>query len=187
MQLMHGDFCAGSPRSYSPPPEAEALTETETTLPWKRDDVPDAAGVRARCGSGDGGVRQREFPSWIDNREYIAYQSPTSTILGRLDRHKRSTPDVFEVFQLKSSGAPAAPMEEVTEEDQDGGSPEIAGGLSEFGAELAQAPPQGEGTGEGPPSTTSTEPLAPTSRWEETVIDLESDDSESCGSRHVRL
>lgn len=179
----------GSPRSYSPPPAAEALTETETTLPWKRDDVPDAAGVRARCGSGDGGVRQREFPSWIDNREYIAYQSPTSTILGRLDRHKRSTPDVFEVFQLKSSGVPAAPMEEVTEEDQDGASPDIAGVPSEL--ELAQAPSQGEGAEggdeEGPPSTTSTEPLAPTSRWEETVIDLESDDSDSGGSRHVRL
>ncbi|KAH8018867.1 hypothetical protein HPB51_013547 [Rhipicephalus microplus] len=179
----------GSPRSYSPPPAAEALTETETTLPWKRDDVPDAAGVRARCGSGDGGVRQREFPSWIDNREYIAYQSPTSTILGRLDRHKRSTPDVFEVFQLKSSGVPAAPMEEVTEEDQDGASPDIAGVPSEL--ELAQVPSQGEGAEggdeEGPPSTTSTEPLAPTSRWEETVIDLESDDSDSGGSRHVRL
>lgn len=172
----------GSPRSYSPPPPPEALTETETTLPWKRDDVPDAAGVRARCGSGDGGVRQREFPSWIDNREYIAYQSPTSTILGRLDRHKRSTPDVFEVFQLKSSGAPAAPMEQVTEEEQDSGSSEVASPQ-----EPTQAAAGAQGAEEGPSSTTSTEPVAPASRWEETVIDLESDDSESCSSRHVRL
>lgn len=181
----------GSPRSYSPPPASEALTETETTLPWKRDDVPDAAGVRARCGSGDSGVRQREFPSWIDNRDYIAYQSPTSTILGRLDRHKRSTPDVFEVFQLKSSGAPAAPMEEVTEEDQDAFSPE-ATSPSEPGVEPVQEI-QAESenaervAAEGPPSTSSTEPLSPSSRWEETVIDLESDDSESGSSRHVRL
>lgn len=181
----------GSPRSYSPPPSSEALTETETTLPWKRDDVPDAAGVRARCGSGDSGVRQREFPSWIDNRDYIAYQSPTSTILGRLDRHKRSTPDVFEVFQLKSSVAPAAPMEEVAEEDQDAFSPEAIS-PSEPEAEPAQEiPVESDNTGrtaaEGPLSTSSTEPLSPSSRWEETVIDLESDDSESGSSRHVRL
>ncbi|CAN7991057.1 unnamed protein product, partial [Ixodes hexagonus] len=174
---------ARSPRAYSPPPpRPESLTETETTLPWKRDDVPDAAGVRARCGSGDGGVRQREFPSWIDNRDYISYQSPTSTILGRLDRHKRATPDIFELFQLKPGMNPIATMEEVREEDhRDGDSlnPE---------SPLAQLPagPSDECHEGGPSSTTSTEPLPPTSTWEETVIDLDSDDSDS-SPMQVRL
>ncbi|XP_042143207.1 sodium/hydrogen exchanger 3 [Ixodes scapularis] len=174
---------SGSPRAYSPPPpQLESLTETETTLPWKRDDVPDAAGVRARCGSGDGGVRQREFPSWIDNRDYISYQSPTSTILGRLDRHKRATPDIFELFQLKPGTNPIATMEEVREEDHRDGdslSPE---------SPLAQLPagPQDDSHEGGPSSTTSTEPLPPASTWEETVIDVDSDDSDS-SSRQVRL
>lgn len=173
----------GSPRAYSPPPPApESLTETETTLPWKRDDVPDAAGVRARCGSGgDGGVRQREFPSWIDNRDYIAYQSPTSTILGRLDRHKRATPDIFEVFQLKS-GPVVSPMEEVREEDNRDDSPRLG---SPIGMHLDA---NADGDRGGPSSTASTEPIAPTSHWEETVIDLDSDDSESSSSKQqVRL
>lgn len=47
-------------------------TATESQLPWKRqgDEVSDA-------------VQQNEFPAWASNKEYLAYNSPSATFLGK--------------------------------------------------------------------------------------------------------
>lgn len=151
-------------RSDSPLPlPPDKLTETETTLPWKRNDVP--AGVHATRDGENGAVRQREFPSWIDNREYLSYQSPTSTIIGRLDRHRR-TPNVFDVFELKQH------MDGLQEE-RETPSPGHAANDPDAGRESSVSQDGG------PPSRASTEPIPP-SQWEETVIDVDSDSDESC-------
>lgn len=46
-------------------------TATESQLPWKRheDERSDA-------------VQQNEFPAWVENKEYLAYNSPSATFLG---------------------------------------------------------------------------------------------------------
>lgn len=49
-------------------------TATESTLPWKRDDDDDD----------EGGIQQNEFPSWVTNKDYLAYHSPSATFLGKL-------------------------------------------------------------------------------------------------------
>ncbi len=41
-------------------------------LPWKRND-----------GDVDVGVKQSEFPTWVENKEYTNYYSPTNTFLGK--------------------------------------------------------------------------------------------------------
>lgn len=48
-------------------------TAIETQLPWKRneDDVE--------------GLQQNEFPAWASNKEYLAYNSPSATFLGKFD------------------------------------------------------------------------------------------------------
>jgi hypothetical protein len=48
-------------------------TATESTLPWKRgeDDKEDS-----------GAIQQTEFPAWANNKEYLAYNSPSATFLG---------------------------------------------------------------------------------------------------------
>lgn len=48
-------------------------TATELVLPWKRDDY--------ECP-----LQQNEFPAWAKNREYLAYNSPSTTFLGQLSR-----------------------------------------------------------------------------------------------------
>lgn len=47
-------------------------TATESQLPWKRneDEIVD-------------GVQQNEFPAWASNKEYLAYNSPSATFLGK--------------------------------------------------------------------------------------------------------
>lgn len=47
-------------------------TETESVLPWKRGDESETSGP----------LQQNEFPAWVSNREYLAYNSPSSTFLG---------------------------------------------------------------------------------------------------------
>jgi hypothetical protein len=65
------------------------------------------------------GVRQEEFPPWIDNKEYLPYYaSPTNTFLGKLsdqtkpneskDGHNSGqtptrTPTVYEIFTIDES------------------------------------------------------------------------------------
>lgn len=51
-------------------------TATEKTLPWKRDNE----------GEEEVGIKQHEFPSWVSNKEYLAYHSPSATFLGKLSR-----------------------------------------------------------------------------------------------------
>jgi sodium/hydrogen exchanger-like protein 3 len=47
-------------------------TAPESTLPWKRaDDKED-----------NDAIPQTEFPSWANNKEYLAYNSPSATFLG---------------------------------------------------------------------------------------------------------
>lgn len=48
-------------------------TATEKTLPWKRDNE----------GEEEVGIKQHEFPSWVSNKEYLAYHSPSATFLGK--------------------------------------------------------------------------------------------------------
>lgn len=48
-------------------------TATESTLPWKRDDDDED----------EGGIQQNEFPSWVTNKDYLAYHSPSATFLGK--------------------------------------------------------------------------------------------------------
>lgn len=49
-------------------------TATESVLPWKRGDD---------SGELSGPVKQREFPPWCTNKEYLAYNSPSATFLGK--------------------------------------------------------------------------------------------------------
>lgn len=49
-------------------------TMAEVTLPWKR---PEDEVV---C---DQPLRQSEFPGWASNKEYVCYDSPTNTFLGK--------------------------------------------------------------------------------------------------------
>ena len=50
-------------------------TTTESTLPWKRGE-DDREGTEA--------VQQTEFPAWAKNKEYLAYNSPSATFLGKI-------------------------------------------------------------------------------------------------------
>lgn len=47
-------------------------TATEMMLPWKRDSDDDSAPIQ-----------QNEFPAWASNKEYLAYNSPSATFLGK--------------------------------------------------------------------------------------------------------
>lgn len=49
-------------------------TATESQLPWKRNDNGD---------EDDGPIKQNEFPAWVSNKEYLAYNSPSATFLGK--------------------------------------------------------------------------------------------------------
>lgn len=48
-------------------------TATEIMLPWKRDGEEDSAPIQ-----------QNEFPAWASNKEYLAYNSPSATFLGKM-------------------------------------------------------------------------------------------------------
>lgn len=43
--------------------------------------------------------QQNEFPSWIENKDYLAYISPTNTFLGKLGGPQRNLTPVFEIFE----------------------------------------------------------------------------------------
>lgn len=49
-------------------------TATESVLPWKRDDEAESSAP----------LQQSEFPAWASNKEYLAYNSPSATFLGKL-------------------------------------------------------------------------------------------------------
>lgn len=48
-------------------------TATESVLPWKRNDETE----------GSAPLQQSEFPAWASNKEYLAYNSPSATFLGK--------------------------------------------------------------------------------------------------------
>lgn len=48
-------------------------TAIESQLPWKRDENDSETGA----------VQQNEFPAWASNKEYLAYNSPSATFLGK--------------------------------------------------------------------------------------------------------
>uniref|UniRef100_T1J512 [histone H3]-lysine(4) N-trimethyltransferase n=1 Tax=Strigamia maritima TaxID=126957 RepID=T1J512_STRMM len=78
-----------APRSRPPsPPPPQTLTEAQ--LPWKRDadDTVDEAEP----------VRQQEFPSWIDNKEYTTYMSPSSSFHDDFQGTPTRTP-LFDMFE----------------------------------------------------------------------------------------
>ncbi|XP_063701853.1 sodium/hydrogen exchanger 3 isoform X2 [Culicoides brevitarsis] len=67
-------------------------TATEKTLPWKRDTE----------GEEEMGIKQNEFPSWVSNKEYLAYHSPSATFLGGLTKPKAAR-SVIGLFRRESS------------------------------------------------------------------------------------
>uniref|UniRef100_A0A1A9UGW6 Uncharacterized protein n=1 Tax=Glossina austeni TaxID=7395 RepID=A0A1A9UGW6_GLOAU len=68
-------------------------TATESQLPWKRqgDEISDA-------------VQQNEFPAWASNKEYLAYNSPSATFLGGINKPKQHK-SVIGLFRRESSGS----------------------------------------------------------------------------------
>ncbi|KAI8118670.1 Sodium/hydrogen exchanger 1 [Lucilia cuprina] len=68
-------------------------TATESQLPWKRqgDEISDA-------------VQQNEFPAWASNKEYLAYNSPSATFLGGINKPKQPK-SVIGLFRRESSGS----------------------------------------------------------------------------------
>lgn len=61
------DFTGGEMARVTTP------TATETMLPWKRDDEDECSAALQQC----------EFPAWASNKEYLAYNSPSATFLGK--------------------------------------------------------------------------------------------------------
>ncbi|XP_068140089.1 LOW QUALITY PROTEIN: sodium/hydrogen exchanger 3 [Drosophila tropicalis] len=70
-------------------------TATESQLPWKRqgDESTDA-------------VQQNEFPAWASNKEYLAYNSPSATFLGGINKPKQPK-SVIGLFRRESSSSKA--------------------------------------------------------------------------------
>uniref|UniRef100_A0A336MVV5 Sodium/hydrogen exchanger n=1 Tax=Culicoides sonorensis TaxID=179676 RepID=A0A336MVV5_CULSO len=70
-------------RSYQAFDDARVSTPTATekTLPWKRDNE----------GEEEYGIQQNEFPSWVSNKEYLAYHSPSATFLGLFRRESTTS------------------------------------------------------------------------------------------------
>nr|XP_016936085.1 sodium/hydrogen exchanger 3 isoform X14 [Drosophila suzukii] len=68
-------------------------TATESQLPWKRqgDECTDA-------------VQQNEFPAWASNKEYLAYNSPSATFLGGINKPKQPK-SVIGLFRRESSSS----------------------------------------------------------------------------------
>ncbi|XP_022224465.2 sodium/hydrogen exchanger 3 isoform X12 [Drosophila obscura] len=68
-------------------------TATESQLPWKRggEECTDA-------------VQQNEFPAWASNKEYLAYNSPSATFLGGINKPKQPK-SVIGLFRRESSSS----------------------------------------------------------------------------------
>ncbi|XP_030380604.1 uncharacterized protein LOC115628575 isoform X3 [Scaptodrosophila lebanonensis] len=68
-------------------------TALESQLPWKRqgDECTDA-------------VQQNEFPAWASNKEYLAYNSPSATFLGGINKPKQPK-SVIGLFRRESSSS----------------------------------------------------------------------------------
>lgn len=62
-------------------------TATESQLPWKRNDNGD---------DDEAGIQQNEFPAWVSNKEYLAYNSPSATFLGKFCKCKCYSTKAFD-------------------------------------------------------------------------------------------
>jgi len=71
-------------------PAFEHEPATEAVLPWKREDSDIQLPAVA--------IKQREFPPWINNKDYVNYSSPSNTLLGRATEH-RNSPSIIGYFQ----------------------------------------------------------------------------------------
>jgi len=71
------------------------VSATESVLPWKREDGAGEMPVL--------GLKQREFPSWINNKDYVNYSSPSNTLLGRASTHRDSPPTIIGYFNKRDS------------------------------------------------------------------------------------
>lgn len=81
-------------------------TATETMLPWKREE---AEGTTA--------LKQSEFPSWASNKEYLAYNSPSATFLGGIEKPKHPK-SIIGLFRREScSSTQAADMPVVSDSE----------------------------------------------------------------------
>lgn len=69
-------------------------TAAESVLPWKREDSDMQLPAVA--------MQQREFPAWINNKDYVNYSSPSNTLLGRATEH-RNSPSIVGYFQKRDS------------------------------------------------------------------------------------
>nr|XP_015919818.1 sodium/hydrogen exchanger 3 isoform X2 [Parasteatoda tepidariorum] len=78
---------------------APSKTLTELTLPWKRDVETGVDETEKYV------IRQQEFPSWIENRDYHLHSSPTNTLISRLGNNSKrvSAPAVFDIFNDENS------------------------------------------------------------------------------------
>ncbi|KAG8229452.1 hypothetical protein J437_LFUL005557 [Ladona fulva] len=74
-------------------------TATETLLPWKRDDEADMSTFP---------IKQREFPPWCTNKEYLAHNSPSATFLGGLEQPKVAS--VIGLFRRENSEGSGEPL-----------------------------------------------------------------------------
>ncbi|XP_062527094.1 sodium/hydrogen exchanger 3 isoform X8 [Bombyx mori] len=83
-------------------------TATETMLPWKREEA-----------EGSGALKQSEFPSWASNKEYLAYNSPSSTFLGGIEKPKHPK-SIIGLFRRESSSSTQGAAEAVVLSDSEG-------------------------------------------------------------------
>lgn len=68
-------------------------------LPWRRKSLVEGNDQ----GRSKGPLKQDEFPSWIENKDYIpSYASPTNTLLRRIDT-PNNKPRIYEIFTINES------------------------------------------------------------------------------------
>jgi len=82
--------------AYDNPAFEHEIPAAASVLPWKREEVLGEVP--------DQGLRQKEFPSWINNRDYVNYSSPSNTLLGRASTtHRDSPPSIIGYFNKRDS------------------------------------------------------------------------------------
>lgn len=89
-----GADAQGDNKRYSRDSEGDrdaTPTAPESTLPWKRSDDKED----------NDAIQQTEFPSWANNKEYLAYNSPSATFLGGIAKPKQSK-SVIGLFRRES-------------------------------------------------------------------------------------
>lgn len=80
--------------AYDNPAFEHETATAASVLPWKREDSDVQLSAVA--------MQQREFPAWINNKDYVNYSSPSNTLLGRATEH-RNSPSIIGYFQKRDS------------------------------------------------------------------------------------